>query len=425
MFGWRIRGTRGFGAIPGCIFAGLLFAMAWYMLAREPGERKTRRYSSGWAVLAITVMIALGGMHGWMQWRSWLMGVFPLVSAFEGPAVNPVYGYSWLFVCAMPWIGLGAVGIAWTANDVSLPGKAWVFRILSGCAGGAIAYGAWFLLRPAIIPMWDTLPYPTCNNCDDAIEDTTTSVVFLGFYAGFIVFEAIRKDWTNVKLALLPGIVGGVGWMVIMGAMYSGYTGPNPSNWAYWELLAGIPFGLGLGVAFYLYNSPRPTGTPYTRPAPPGNQPEKRNLELVLGIYFPVVVSCISIANSTGEGWMSCFTGERPEFVPSFVIPAAVAVAAIFLLRLTVLRRKRPFMPGDGRDNTVEFPVLFWCMLGYQVACGVVVAVVDACEGLLCAVPGSWTLSKCLFFPVTHLVLLGVDVAVLAALRLLRKHSIV
>src|SRR5579871_4021623 len=56
---WAVRGCSGFGAVAGCIFAGVTWGAAWWFIALEPGRERARRYDSGWIVLALTVGIGL------------------------------------------------------------------------------------------------------------------------------------------------------------------------------------------------------------------------------------------------------------------------------------------------------------------------------------------------------------------------------
>src|SRR6185369_17853217 len=67
---WAVRGSSGFGAVNGCVFAGVTWGVAWWFIAREPAARQSRPYSSGWIILALTVGIGLSGARGWMQWPS-------------------------------------------------------------------------------------------------------------------------------------------------------------------------------------------------------------------------------------------------------------------------------------------------------------------------------------------------------------------
>ncbi len=58
---WAVRGSSGFGATAGCIFAGVAWGAAWWFIAREPSGEQTRRYTSGWIVLAVTVGLGYSG----------------------------------------------------------------------------------------------------------------------------------------------------------------------------------------------------------------------------------------------------------------------------------------------------------------------------------------------------------------------------
>src|SRR5579862_4161186 len=50
---WAVRGSSGFGAVNGCVFAGVTWGTAWWFISRDPGARQGRRYSSGWIILAL------------------------------------------------------------------------------------------------------------------------------------------------------------------------------------------------------------------------------------------------------------------------------------------------------------------------------------------------------------------------------------
>ena len=64
---WAVRGSSGFGAVNGCVFAGVTWGAAWWFIARDPAARQSRRYSSGWIILALTIGIGISGNRGWMQ----------------------------------------------------------------------------------------------------------------------------------------------------------------------------------------------------------------------------------------------------------------------------------------------------------------------------------------------------------------------
>lgn len=96
-FGWAVRGTFGYVAIPGSAFAATCFAITWYFLnVHYSGNGVKRRYSSGWAVFGINIGIGAEGTHGWMQYQRWDKGVFPMT---PDPAfyIDPWIDYAWWY----------------------------------------------------------------------------------------------------------------------------------------------------------------------------------------------------------------------------------------------------------------------------------------------------------------------------------------
>jgi len=71
---WAVRGCSGYGAAAGCLFAGVTWGAAWWFIARDPAARQSRRYASGWVILAVAVGVSLSGNRGWMQWPSFFDG---------------------------------------------------------------------------------------------------------------------------------------------------------------------------------------------------------------------------------------------------------------------------------------------------------------------------------------------------------------
>src|ERR1051326_3525728 len=65
---WAVRGCAGAGGMNAHIAPGLMWGAAWWFLAREGGAVPTRRYSSGWVLLALAAGFAIAGERGWMQW---------------------------------------------------------------------------------------------------------------------------------------------------------------------------------------------------------------------------------------------------------------------------------------------------------------------------------------------------------------------
>src|SRR5262245_28721097 len=96
---WAVRGTRGVGGGAGCIFAGVMWGAAWWYCARDPARKQSRRYASGWIVLALTLGIGISGQRGWRQWSHFFVG--QLATNWDKQEFVPIpraYGFLWLFI---------------------------------------------------------------------------------------------------------------------------------------------------------------------------------------------------------------------------------------------------------------------------------------------------------------------------------------
>src|SRR3954447_17706925 len=71
---WAVRGCSGFGAMKGCVFAGVVWGAAWWFISQSPAGSPPRPYSSTWIILALTIGIGFSGNRGWMQWPSFFEG---------------------------------------------------------------------------------------------------------------------------------------------------------------------------------------------------------------------------------------------------------------------------------------------------------------------------------------------------------------
>ncbi len=96
---WAVRGCSGFGGSDGCIFAGVMWGAAWWFIARDAGAEQSRRYSSAWIILAVTVGVGFSGNRGWMQWSNFFLERM-YTNAGEGEFVHisRAYGFLWLFI---------------------------------------------------------------------------------------------------------------------------------------------------------------------------------------------------------------------------------------------------------------------------------------------------------------------------------------
>src|SRR3989454_756763 len=142
---WAVRGCSGFGALNGCVFAGVTWGAAWWFIARDPSGQQSRRYASGWIILAVTVGIGLSGARGWMQWPSFFTGHLQTDYARgKWVPIPRIYGFIWLFIAGVPWAGLGACLLAWCGTK--RPTRAWQWALRLACGFGA-SYLALYLFN--------------------------------------------------------------------------------------------------------------------------------------------------------------------------------------------------------------------------------------------------------------------------------------
>ena len=231
---WAVRGSSGFGAVKGCVFAGVTWGAAWWFLALDPSGKAKRRYASGWIILALTVGIGISGSRGWMQWPSFFEGILQTNHAKgEFVPIPRTYGFIWLFIAGVPWAGLGACLLAWCGSGRPL--RAWEWSLRIGCGFGmAYLLGTVLFDRfpNVFLPLYDALKdrYQDLEanpNLRRLIGDNHLAIQHLGFYLGFLLFEAGRKDWKNVKLILTVGLVNGLGWALFQNWKWAPGLWPN------------------------------------------------------------------------------------------------------------------------------------------------------------------------------------------------------
>lgn len=197
---WAIRGSSGFGGAMGCVFAGVVWGAAWWFMAREPGSVQSRRYTSGWIILAMTFGVGISGARGWAQWSTMFEGRLQTNTVIgEFVPVSPVYGFVWLFIAGMPWAGVGACMLAW-CGDAKHPADArewalwcgkWLLRIGCGYAGVRLALYL-FDARPDIfLPLYNSIEsrYHDLDanpNLRRMMNDNRSAITHMGMYLGFL-----------------------------------------------------------------------------------------------------------------------------------------------------------------------------------------------------------------------------------------------
>jgi len=152
---WAVRGCRGFGGGAGCIFAGVLWGAAWWYCARDPARESSRRYASGWIVLALTLGMGIAGQRGWMQWPHFFVG--QLATNWDRQEFVPIssgYGFLWQFLSGVPWAGLGACLVAWCGARRETRAWHWLLRIACGLGAGAAARALFDRYPQCFLPLY-------------------------------------------------------------------------------------------------------------------------------------------------------------------------------------------------------------------------------------------------------------------------------
>ena len=367
---WAIRGCSGFGAVNGCVFAGVTWGAAWWFLSHDPGPRQSRPYASAWIILALTVGIGFSGDRGWMQWPSFFDGRLQTnTPAGKWVPIPREYGFLWLFIAGVPWAGLGACALAWCGSHRRTSPGAWCVRIACGVAAAALARLLFAQFPGVFLPLHHALQLQYADlahspNLRRLIGDNQAALTHLGLYLGFLAFEAIRRDWRNVTLILTVGLVNGLGWAAFQNWSWAKHVWPGAgfNFWRCWESSGGISIGLAYGLAFFLANRPVPEpdqvalNTDYGNPHP--------NLER-FGAYLGLIFGLgLSLKNGF-KGWANIYLGNEAHWDQ---IAWRVMLTLMLLGLLAVLARIRWRLLPRGTEADV-FPHagrLIWLVLLIQ-----------------------------------------------------------
>jgi hypothetical protein len=260
---WAVRGCSGFGAVNGCIFAGVTWGAAWWFLAQSSRDQE-RRYTSPWIILALTIGIGLSGGRGWMQWPSFFEGKLQTDTAHgQFVPIHRSYGFLWLFIAGVPWAGLGACALAWCGSLRETRLWHWAFRIAFGLGGATLARKVYVAHPEIFLPLYQSLEkqyhQPRANpNLQRLINDCNAAITHLGYYLGFLAFELVRRDWKNVLLIATVGLLNGLGWAAFQNWKWANALwGADTFNfWRCWESSGGISIGFAYGIAYFLTNRP-------------------------------------------------------------------------------------------------------------------------------------------------------------------------
>jgi hypothetical protein len=273
---WAVRGSAGAGGMNAHIAPGLLWGTAWWFLAREPSGARSRRYASGWILLALAAGFAIAGERGWMQWHHFFDGRLSTnYPKGEYVPIHRAYGFLWFFIAGTAWAGLPACMLAWCGSRRPAHAWQWTLRIACGLAGAYLAYLLFTRFPEVFLPLYSSvkekyLDLQANPSLAKLIRDNGSATRHMGLYLGFLLFEVARRDWKNAVLILTVGVINGLGWAALQNWKWAANLWPDATfNFGRcWEASGGITIGIGYGIAYYLVNRRESSGDESSRDTP-------------------------------------------------------------------------------------------------------------------------------------------------------------
>jgi hypothetical protein len=345
---WAVRGCSGYGAMMGCIFAGVTWGAAWWFIARDPDANQSRRYASGWIILALTVGIGISGDRGWMQWPSFFDGRL-VTNAAQGAFV-PIpraYGFLWLFIAGVPWAGIGACMLAWCGSQRVARARDWALRIACGVGMALLARILFDQLPEVFLPLYKSMEsqyhdLQTNPSLRRLINDNRAAITHLGLYLGFLLYEVGRRDLKNVLLILTVGLLNGAGWALCQNWHWAARTWPrgNFNWWRCWESSGGISIGIAYGIAYFLVNR---RGSEHAKPLgetrPPNAHPNLERFGAYLGLLLGLGLSI----RSGLKGWANIYIGNEDYWSGIlWLVMGPMMLACVAGLVVWIWSRPRP-----------------------------------------------------------------------------------
>jgi len=349
-FYWAIRGSSGYGGSSGGAFAGIGWGIAWFFFSYEKSEIKSRPYSSGWLILAITLGISIGGMHGYGQFMSWIRGIFYLDYPSVSVHINPMVGYLWLFQCGLAWGGNAGLIMGWCGSKEPPTPKDWILRLFFGIGGALIAYMIAFFFPGLINPLYDIVDYTdlsTCRDCARTLATSLDSMLWLGLYFGLLLYEVVKKDWRNVKLGLTMGLGFALSFSIFAFWHYGSDINPYIDWWKNWEMSIGFFGGVTFGICFYLFN--RPVREEEIKEVKIQPYSANRNAEKLIGAELAITLAIGWAIYNGISGFGSNFDLE--EIFTLLLTIALIVNCVIYLLYIVRRTIKNPYNLADGRSN--------------------------------------------------------------------------
>jgi len=363
-FFWAIRGSGGFGGTQGGIYAGLGWAIIFYLFAGLDGQRALRPYGGPRVIAAIVFGVAFGGMTGWGVYTAWVQGMFHYNSPDAAREIAPWTGYLALFFCGLHWGGNAGAFLAWCAPRVQTTWKTWVGRLAAAIIGATVAYYTVRLFPQFFFPfyaegIYDNPDYATVQRTWGAIPNVARHV---GIFFGLMTFEAIRRDWRAVKVMGTVSLGFALGLSI--GAWWHTFHGSQPPIdwWKNWEMTSGFGGGLGLAIAFILFNRPDSSRAPRI----PGIA------ERAWGAGVPLLLATWSVWRGAYNGFTNPhhFDIDWPE--PYFTVYSRLFLfCAVFAFGVWIVRMRRGVTPVT--EKTIVPHAALWSALTLIIVVGYIV----------------------------------------------------
>ena len=191
---WAVRGCAGAGGMNAHVAPGLTWGAAWWFLARGQGGVPSRRYNSGWILLALAAGFAIAGERGWMQWPNFFSGQLATNYAKgEFVPISRAYGFLWFFIAGTAWAGLPACLLAWCGTGRPMRAWEWTLRLACGFGGGYVAWRIFASHPRLFLPLYDTLQakyldFQANPNLAKLYRDNGSSLRHLCFWIWFLFF---------------------------------------------------------------------------------------------------------------------------------------------------------------------------------------------------------------------------------------------
>lgn len=368
LFTWAIRGQAGYGAIPGCVFAGTLWGVTWFLFSKEESAVKSRRYGLGWSVFAFIFGIGISGMQGWGDIVSLIRGEL-LYNTDPNMVmeVSMAWGLFYVFWLGFHWAGTGSLLLAWTGSKRPIKPKDWIYRFLSMALGALAFFGMLSIFPQIMLPKYSELNgynFSTYNGLADLYGEIQAALIFSGAVAGGLIYEIIKKDKLNIKMILIPALTTAILWMFLIVLWenvvpaWADDVGLSFNWWRCWESTGGGAIGLGFGIAFVVCNKQLPEDHPEQREQRFTSKP---NGERLIGVYGALMVGLVYSTVQSIKGALHIAYPEV-EALDSTQLGWFLPVATIFLLIWLILIFKtsqQPYTIKDERDTTAEFGTIY------------------------------------------------------------------